>query len=105
MVLNYVIARVFNIEIDYKNPHNLYNINKRNIIVSLQGLLYTLSNFYVPQPIVATINSTGPLFVFILDYYINGTKINKSQFYGILIGLLGVIFIVNGGLILSFIGD
>jgi drug/metabolite transporter (DMT)-like permease len=86
---------------DFKHSKNLYNLNIRNIIVTAQGLVYTLSNFYLPLPIVSTINSTGPIFVFILDYYINGTTIVRSQVYGILIGMVGVIFTVNGGLILG----
>jgi drug/metabolite transporter (DMT)-like permease len=88
---------------DFKHSDNLFNLNVRNIIVTLQGLIYTLSNFYLSLPIVSTINSTGPIFVFILDYYINGTTIGRSQFYGIIIGMIGVIFTVNGGLMLSYL--
>jgi drug/metabolite transporter (DMT)-like permease len=87
---------------DFKHSDNLFNLNVRNIIVTLQGLIYTLSNFYLPLPIVSTINATGPIFVFILDYYINGTTIVLSQLYGIIIGMIGVIFTVNGGLMLSY---
>jgi len=102
VLLNFIILRVRNINMDFGHSGNLYNLNVRNIIVTVQGLVYTLSNFYLPLPIVSTINSTGPIFVFILDYYINGTTIVKSQFYGILIGMLGVFFTVNGGIMLSY---
>ena len=41
------------------------------------GLAY--SQFYLPLPIVHTLNGSGPLFVFIVDYFLNGIKINRKQ--------------------------
>ena len=103
LFLNFIIARIFNIDIDFKDAHNLKFLNQRNIIVTLQGIIYTLSNFYLPLPIVSTLNCTGPIFIFVLDYYMNGTKLFRSQIYGVLIGLAGVIFTVNGAILLSFL--
>lgn len=52
--------------------------------------------FVVPSPIINVISLTGPLFVFILDYYLNGVAINSKQLYGIIIGFSGVLLTVNG---------
>lgn len=72
----------------------------RNFFTCLQAFGYTIVQFYLPQPIVQTLNSTGPLFVFLLDYQINGITVTKRQFIGILLGVSGVILTVNGQLIM-----
>jgi drug/metabolite transporter (DMT)-like permease len=87
---------------DYRNTENFYNLNVRNGIIAMHGMFYAFSNFYLPLPILSTIYSTGPIFVFILDYYINRITINRSQFYGIIFGIVGVIFTVNGGIFINY---
>ena len=61
-----------------------------------------LAQFYLPLPIVHTICGSGPIFVFILDYYLNGVRINLKQLIGIILGLLGLILTVNGRLIILY---
>jgi|LakMenEpi03Aug12_release.lakeMendotaPanAssembly.Ray.scaffolds.fasta_scaffold1209799_2 drug/metabolite transporter (DMT)-like permease len=57
--------------------------------------IISLSQFILPLPIVHTINSSGVIFVFIIDYFINGIQINKRQAIGITIGLIGVLVVGN----------
>ena len=71
--------------------------------MAYQGWSIALSHFYVPIPIVHTLTGSGPIFVFIVDYYKNGVKINRKQIVGIILGLVGVILIVNGRIIIHFI--
>ena len=61
------------------------------------------SQFYLPLPIVHTISGSGPLFVFIIDYYLNGIEINQKQLTGIAFGIIGLILAVNGRLIITYI--
>jgi drug/metabolite transporter (DMT)-like permease len=68
----------------------------RSLIVLIQGLYFAGMQFYLTQPIVQTLNSTGPLFVYLLDYKINNVKVTRTQFIGIIIGIIGVLFTVNG---------
>ena len=68
-----------------------------------QGGSIALSHFYIPIPIVHTLSGSGPIFIFIIDYYRNGVKINEKQLVGIVLGLLGVILTVNGGIVMHFI--
>ena len=58
--------------------------------------MYTIAQFYLSQPIIQTIYTTGPLFVFIVDYKINHVKITQKQFYGVMLGVFGVLMTVNG---------
>jgi len=68
--------------------------------MAVQGIIYTLVMFYLTQPVVQTIASTGPIFIFLLDYLINGVSITKKQFYGVILGISGVLLTINGDLII-----
>ena len=61
------------------------------------------SQFYLSLPIVHTICGGGPIFIFIVDYYMNGIKINMKQFLGILIGIIGLILTINGRLLMVYL--
>jgi drug/metabolite transporter (DMT)-like permease len=58
--------------------------------------VFTFVQFYLEQPILQTINSCGPIFIFVLDYFMNGVKINYKQFIGVLLAIFGVLLTVNG---------
>ncbi len=69
-----------------------------------------MSQFVIPLPISHTISCSGVIFVFLIDYFINGVQINRNQCIGIFIGILGVLMTGNSKLILifldnSYIGD
>lgn len=68
----------------------------RSSIVLIQGIYYAGIQFYLTQPIVQTLNSTGPLFVFLIDYKVNNVNVTKIQLIGIIIGIIGVLLTVNG---------
>ena len=77
----------------------------RNLLTCFQAFCFTIIQFYLSQPIVQTLNSTGPLFVFLLDYFINGVIISKKQFMGVFLGIIGVLLTVNGEIILKFLDE
>lgn len=51
--------------------------------------------FYLPLPVVHNIAATGPILIFIIDYFKNGIKINCKQIVGTAIGFLGILLVVN----------
>lgn len=53
------------------------------------------SQFILPLPIVHTVNVCGIIFVFIIDFYLNGIEIVRQQFYGIIIAIVGVLITAN----------
>lgn len=71
--------------------------------MSVYSATIGLSQFILPLPIVHTINSSGAIFVFIIDYLLNGVQINKKQAVGILVGFIGVLIAGNGKLIISWL--
>jgi hypothetical protein len=69
MVLNFAIVRYYDMSLDYKYDVNFKNMLKRNIIFVFHGLAITASQFYLPLPIVHTINFFAPIFIFVIDYF------------------------------------
>lgn len=61
-----------------------------------------IAQFIMPLPIVHTIACSGTLFVFIIDFFINGTKINIKQLIGIILGIVGVLLASNGKIITKY---
>lgn len=90
-------------DIEYKDPANFRILFMRNFCVTVQSIIYTVAQYYLPQPILQTIHTTGALFVFILDYKINHVTITKKQFYGVMLGVAGVLLTINGELIIRAI--
>ena len=71
--------------------------------MAYQGWSVALSHFYIPIPVIHTLSGTGPIFVFVIDYYKNGVNINKKQLVGIILGICGLILTVNGRILMSWI--
>ncbi len=63
--------------------------------MTIYGGVISLAQFILPLPIVHTINSSEVIFVFMIDYFINGIQINKRQVIGITVGLIGVLVVGN----------
>lgn len=71
--------------------------------MSFHSVFFSLSQYVLPLPIVHTISCTGVLFIFIVDYFMFGNKINWLQSVGILIGIIGSIIASNGRLLTKMI--
>lgn len=89
--------------IDYKYDVNFKNIFKRNAIMVIHGLAITVSQFYLPLPIVHTINFFAPVFIFIIDYLENGIKINRLQTFFLILSILGLVSTINNELFESIL--
>ena len=57
--------------------------------------VFAVVQFYLPLPIVHNIAATGSIMIFVIDYYKNGTIINFKQIIGTLIGVIGILLVVN----------
>lgn len=95
MFLNICIARYYKMGFDFKYDVNFNNVIKRNGTMVIHGLAMAAAQFYLPLPIVYTISCSAPLYIFILDYCENGVTINKFQLYSLILGLIGILCIVN----------
>lgn len=77
----------------------------RNGIVIVHSTCMTIIQFMLSISVIHTINSFGSLFVFVWDYLLNGISINWKQFFGIVLGTIGVLLAGNGDQIYSLIDD
>jgi drug/metabolite transporter (DMT)-like permease len=105
VILNFSLSRYYDVTLDYKYDITFFNLFKRNSIVVLHMLAIGTAQFYLPLPIVHTINFFSPIFVFIIDYFENGITINKKQLYCLLAGIVGIICAINDELINKFMDD
>lgn len=69
----------------------------------LQSFILALAQFYLPLPLVHIIFSSGTMFVFVWNYILYGTKISSEQVKGMVIGFIGIFFIINGRIIMKWI--
>jgi drug/metabolite transporter (DMT)-like permease len=65
----------------------------------IHSLAITQAQFYLPLPVVHTINFCAPIFIFIIDYFENGVRINKIQFYFLFLGIVGILCTINDELL------
>ena len=93
------MCRLYGTPIDMKNPSNFRYLVLRASMMTIHSFFFALSMFILPLPIVHTINCTGTLFIFLIDYLLNNVKINSKQSVGIFIGIIGAMLTTNGSLI------
>jgi drug/metabolite transporter (DMT)-like permease len=75
----------------------------RNIFMIIHSLTLAFSFAYLQNPIIYTISNTGPIIVFVLDYFINKISISKKQLYGIVFTVIGLLLTVNSNIIINFL--
>lgn len=61
-------------------------------------MIFTAAQFYLPLPIVHTVNFFAPIFIFIIDYFENGVRVSTAQMWFLVMSVLGVLFTVNNEL-------
>ena len=70
--------------------------------MTFYSIIFSISQFVIPLPISHTISCSGVIFVFLIDYFINGVQINRNQCIGIIIGIIGVLMTGNSKIILLY---
>ncbi|PHS58574.1 MAG: EamA family transporter [Sulfurimonas sp.] len=72
-----------------------YMLIQRGVLGFLAMILFFYTITTIPLGEAITLNKTSPLFVAILAYYLLGENLSKKTFFSLLIGFLGIIFIVK----------
>ena len=65
------------------------------MIVLLHMYAIFLCHYYLSVSVLQTINTVGPILVFVWDYYLHGIRINRRQFYGVALGIVGLLITTN----------
>jgi drug/metabolite transporter (DMT)-like permease len=97
------IGHYLNIPLSFKTAYDFKYLLLRNSIFLIQQSIYTAMHYVLSFPLISSISITGPLFLFITDYYINGVTINKVQAVGIIVSFIGILININGDFIMTLI--
>lgn len=72
-----------------------YMLIQRGVLGFMAMILFFYTVSTIPLGEAITLNKTSPLFVAILAYYLLNERLNKRTIFALLIGFLGIIFIVK----------
>lgn len=82
----------FHVSVDMSKLHLLF---LRGLFGSLAMLLFFYTIATIPLGEAVVLNKTSPFFVTILAYYLMKEKINLNTFFALIIGFIGIIFIMK----------
>lgn len=102
-ITHIIICKCLGISLDFKSKRDIKYLLIRSTLIGIHQIVYTGMHFVLSYPLINSITITGPLFVFIIDYYINGITITKMQVIGIAIGFIGVLININGDFLMTII--
>ena len=104
LIISWIIAKVYSVPIHFPNWQDLKVMNARNFLMTVHGFMFAFSFHYLEVPIVYTISNTGPLLVFVLDYFLNGAAVARKQLVGIIVASAGITLAVNSHVIYERFG-
>jgi drug/metabolite transporter (DMT)-like permease len=97
------IGSYLGIGLSFKNAHDFKYLLIRNSLFLIQQFVYAAMHYVLSFPLINSINISGPLFVFLLDYYLNGVTINRVQAVGIAVAFAGILLNINGDFLMSLL--
>lgn len=77
------------------DPTKLHLLFLRGLFGALAMVLFFFTIATIPLGEAVVLNKTSPFFVTILAYYLMKEKINLSTFFALIIGFIGIIFIMK----------
>ena len=87
----------------FGNSKDSMKLHVRGLYSSLQGIAMALGLYYLPPPTVHTINASGPVLVYIVDYFRNGTHVVRKQIFGIMLGFIGIMMTINSDVLCEWV--
>jgi drug/metabolite transporter (DMT)-like permease len=101
VVSHSLIMRYFGVSFNIRDRSDLKYLMIRCILLIIHQYTLTVMHFVLSMSVLNSIGTIGPIFVFLIDYQINGVTINKKQLLGIIGGIFGVLLTINGDFIMS----
>lgn len=98
-----LLCSFLGIDLNFKSWKDIKYLLIRNTLIGMHQYFYSWLHFVLSFPLINSILITGPLFVFIIDYYLNGVTINRDQTWGIVISFVGILVNINGDLLMRII--
>lgn len=98
-----ILCFYLGIQLNFKSWNDIKYLLLRNTLIGFHQYFYSWLHFVLSFPLLNSILITGPLFVFIIDYYLNGVTINRDQIWGIMVSFVGILININGDLLMKTI--
>jgi drug/metabolite transporter (DMT)-like permease len=103
IIVSAILCRVYGSSWSFA-PKDLFKLNIRNVLIGIHAICMTFALRYLTTPIVHTISNSGPIIVFVMDYFINGKTITKRELHGIIVTTVGLFATVNASLLMYWMG-
>jgi drug/metabolite transporter (DMT)-like permease len=103
-LFNMIIIIAKNKSLEFRCRSDFQLLNWRGFFCVLHGFMLALALTYLPPPVVHTINASGPVMVFIVDYFRNGIAVGLRQLVGIFIACIGLVITINAAMIMQWMG-
>lgn len=83
---------------------DFWKLMVRNVLTCFHGMSLATALRFLPAPLVHTIANSGPIIVYVIDYFKNGVVVTFRVFLGIAATTLTLIVMINSSLILYWMG-
>ena len=103
IIFGYVYCLKYDKPLTFPEKKLFLILNQRNFLLLIYITAIGMAQFYLPLPIIYTICGSGPIFVFVMDYYVNGISINFKQVIDIMTALVGLILTINGRTLIQLV--
>jgi len=76
ILINAVLCRLYGESWAFSTK-DIFKLNIRNTFSSVRGMAMAFGMHYLTSPVIHTIANSGPIIVFIMDYFRNGKTITR----------------------------
>ena len=66
----------------------------RTLTLCVNAFVFALSQFYLPLPIVHSINCSAPIFAILFDFLLNGARLQGRHLLGVGLTTAGILLIL-----------
>lgn len=81
-------------QLDMPYRRSFWFCTLRGFIIGIYMLIFALCQFYLPLPIVHTLNSTIPIFTSIFDFFLHKISFTRKQIFGLVGAFIGIATII-----------
>lgn len=103
IISNFLISRTQKIKISLTGREFLY-LNFRGFLVAAGDLVFFACFKTLSQSVIYILNTTTPLFVFILNYFMFHSKISCKEMFFVALSFVGVIFVIAPNAVTGLFG-
>lgn len=100
----FVMAKVNGYRIDMKGIGDFRIVTVRTVIMTVQQFLISYSLKYLQPSMVQTLVNSGPVIVFVMDYFKNKMEVAAKQIIGIIIATFGLMIAINSMILGAWLG-